>query len=165
MGQKNMDDLTGNSKTTFYVESFPGKFKKFAWLLVVVALLIGGIVIWSKIGSGARAALSHAKDIRVAMKLVSLEYYGGNGSIYDPSTETGLADVALSKIASVVPVKGEISLTGWDYENNIPLSFTYREGRFLVEYREVGSGDGTYGMNGDWSVYYDFKVLEYTSGD
>ena len=160
-----MDDLTGNSKTTFTNDPVPGRFRKFAWLLVIAALFICGIVIWSHVGSGARGALNHAKDIRVAMKLVSLEYYGGNGSIYDPSAENGMAENALSKIRSVAPVEGEIILTGWDYENNIPLSFTYREGRYLVEYREVGSGDGTYGMNGDWSVYYDFKVLEYTSGD
>ena len=57
------------------------------------------------------------------------------------------------------------TVTGWDSENNIPLSFSYREGRYLVEYRDTGSGDGTYGMNGDWNVYYDFKVMEYKAGE
>ena len=160
-----MDDLTGNSKTTFYVETVPGRIRKFAWGLLGVALIIGVIVLWSGIGAGARNALSHAKDVRVAMKLVSLEYYKGDGSIYDPSTESGMADDALAKIRSVLPTKGDITLTAWDYENNMPLSFTYREGRYLVEYKEVGYGDGTYGMNGDWTVYYDFKVLEYSAGE
>ena len=54
-------------------------------------------------------------------------------------------------------------LNSWDAENDIPLSFSYREGRYLVEYREIGQGDGSYGMNGSWSVYYDLKILEYTS--
>ncbi|MBO6008460.1 MAG: hypothetical protein J6P78_07870 [Lachnospiraceae bacterium] len=161
-----MEDLTGNSsKTTFYVESFPDKIKRFAWVIVVIALIIGAIIIWSGIGSGARTAMDHAKDVRLAMKMVAMEYYGGKVSIYDPSAESGLTDEALAKIGNVAPVKGEITLTGWDEENNIPLSFTYREGRYLVEYRDIGSGDGTYGMNGDWSVYYNFKVLEYTAGD
>ena len=160
-----MDDLTGNSKTEFYVESFMSRIRRFAWLIILIALIIGGIVIWSGIGSGARNALSHAKDIRIAMKMVSVEYYGGKTPMYDPSTESGLTDEALDKIGTVAPVKGEITLTSWDSENNIPLSFTYREGRYLVEYRDTGSGSGTYGMNGDWSVYYDFKVLEYKAGD
>ncbi|MBO4610387.1 MAG: hypothetical protein J5696_11035 [Lachnospiraceae bacterium] len=161
-----MDDLNDNSsKTTFYVESLPDRIKRFAWLIIVIALVIGGIVIWSRIGSGARSAMDHAKDIRLAMKMVAVEYYGGKRSIYDPSTESGMTDEALAKIGNVVPIKGEIVLTGWDDEKNIPLSFTYREGRYLVEYRDIGTGDGTYGMNGDWSVYYNFKVLEYTAGD
>lgn len=160
-----MEDLTGNTKTKFYVESVPNKIRRFAWLIILAALVVGVVVIWSRIGSGARSALSHARDIRVAMKLVSVEYYGENSSIFDPSSEDGMARGAVSAIGTMVPVKGEIKLTGWDDENNIPLSFTYREGRYLVEYRDVGSGNGTYGMNGDWSVYYDFKVLEYTTGD
>lgn len=160
-----MSDLSGSSKTSFYVESVPNKIKRFAWLIILAALIIGGVVVWAHIGSGARSALSHAKDIRVALKLVSVEYYGKTGSIFDPSSDNGMADGAVSAIGSMVPVKGEIRLTGWDDENNIPLSFTYREGRYLVEYRDIGTGDGTYGMNGDWSVFYDFKVLEYTTGD
>ena len=63
----------------------------------------------------------------------------------------------------MISIDGDLKLTGWDYENNIPLSFSYREGKYLVEYKEIGYGDGTYGMNGDWSVYVDFKVLEYTA--
>ena len=161
-----MEDLTGNSsKTTFYVESFPDKIKRFAWAIITLALIVGGIVIWSGIGSGARRAMDHAKDIRMALKMVSVEYYGGKVSLYDPSKESGMTDEALAKIGNLVPVKGDITLTGWDDEKNIPLSFTYREGRYLVEYRDVGTGDGTYEMNGDWSVYYSFKVLEYTAGD
>lgn len=160
-----MDDLTGTSKTKFYVESAPSRFSRFAWLVLLAALIIGGLVIWSGIASGAHDALSHAKDVRVAMKLISLEYYGGDGSIYDPTTETGMALDALTKMSSVLPIKGDIQLTGWDYENNIPLSFSYREGKYLVEYKEIGQGEGTYGMNGDWSVYYDFKILEYTAGE
>ena len=160
-----MDDLTGNSKTEFYVESGAGKITKIALCVLVAALIIGAFALISGIGSGARTALRHAKDVRVAMKLVSLEFYGGDGSIFDPSTENGLAENAISKIQTVLPVKGDIYLTAWDYENNIPLSFSYREGKYLVEYKEVGNGDGSYGMNGDWSVYYDLKVLEYKAGE
>jgi hypothetical protein len=161
-----MEDLNGNSsKNTFYVESFPDKIKRFAWVIVVIALIVGGIVIWSGIGSSARRAMDHAKDIRLAMKMVAVEYYGGKTSLYDPTSENGMTKEALAKIGNVAPVKGEITLTGWDDERNIPLSFTYREGRYVVEYKDVGTGEGTYGMNGDWSVYYSIKVLEYKAGD
>ena len=160
-----MDDLTGNSKTEFYVKKSPDRFGKYPRTIIAVALIIGVIVLISGISSGARTALAHAKDIRVAMKLVSLEFYKGDESMYDPSYENGLAPDALSRMKTMIPIAGEITLTGWDYENDIPLSFSYREGKYLVEYKETGSGDGTYGMNGDWTVYYDFKVLEYSAGE
>ncbi len=160
-----MEDYTPseNSKTVFYRETPVSKIKRFAWLVFAAALVFGAVILWSHIGAGARNALRHAKDVRVALKLISLEYYGGDGSIYDPLSENGLAGDAISRMKTVIPVEGEIRLTGWDFENNIPLSFTYREDRYLVEYREVGSGNGTYGMNGDWSVYFDLKVLEYSA--
>ena len=97
------------------------------------------------------------------MKLISMQYYNGDGSIFDPTSDNGLRDGALEKIENVCLVDGDIVLNSWDTDNDIPLSFTYREGRYLVEYREIGRGDGSYGMNGSWSVYYDLKILEYSS--
>lgn len=162
-----MEDYTPseNSKTVFYVDTPISKVRRFAWLVLVAALVLGGIIVWANIGAGARTALSHAKDVRVALKLISLEYYGGDGSIYDPTNGNGLADDAITRLSAVISIDGDLKLTGWDYENNIPLSFSYREGRYLVEYKEIGQGDGSYGMNGDWSVYVDFKVLEYSARD
>ncbi len=162
-----MEDYTPseNSKTVFYVDTPFSKIKRFAWLVLVAALVLGGIIVWAHIGAGARTALGHAKDIRVALKLISLEYYGGDGSIYDPTRENGLADDAITRLSAVISIDGDLKLTGWDYENNIPLSFSYREDKYLVEYKELGRGDGSYGMNGDWSVYVDFKVLEYSAVD
>ena len=152
-----------NSKTTFYRGSdFPG-LGKIAVVVIFAAIIIGIVCGIGHVSSQARAAISHAKQIRVAMKLISMEYYNGDGSIFDSTQETGLKDGALDRIENVCYVNGEIVLNSWDTENDIPLSFSYREGRYLVEYREIGQGDGSYGMNGTWSVYYDLKILEYTS--
>lgn len=152
-----------NSKTTFYRGyGIPG-LRKIAGLLIVAAIVIGLICGIGTVSSKARAAISHAKQIRVAMKLISMEYYNGDGSIFDPATDNGLRDGALDRIETVCYVGGDVMLNSWDAENDIPLSFSYREGRYLVEYREIGQGDGSYGMNGSWSVYYDLKILEYTS--
>ncbi|MCR4793264.1 MAG: hypothetical protein K5871_10970 [Lachnospiraceae bacterium] len=157
--------MSEENKTTFIVETMPNKIKRFAWLIMLIGLIGAGLLIWGNIGAGARDALSHAKDIRVALKLMSLEYYSNDCSIFDPESENGLVPGALEKLSSTIPIDGELCVTGWDRENNIPLSFTYREGKYLVEYKDIGQGDGTYGMNGDWIVYCDFKVLEYTTGD
>ena len=154
-----------NSKTVFYKAGRMPALRRYAWILLVIAIVIGVVVIWGSIGAGAREALSDAKDIRVAMKLVSLEFYSGDTSIYDASSEDGLGDGALDRIKALFSFDGDIKLSSWDYENSIPLSFSYRDGKYLVEYKETGNGDGSYGMNGSWSVYYDLKVLEYTTGD
>ena len=152
-----------NSKTTFYTgRGFPG-FRKIAGIVIIAAAIIGLICTIGHVSSNARAAISHAKQIRVAMKLISMQYYNGDGSIFDPTSDNGLRSGALEKIENVCLVDGDIVLNSWDTDNDIPLSFTYREGRYLVEYREIGRGDGSYGMNGSWSVYYDLKILEYSS--
>ena len=161
-----MNTLSEEQESTqFYKESIPERIKKRLWLVILIVVTACIVFIWAGISAKARAALSHAKDIRVALKLVSIEYYGTNRTLYDASSETGLTDGALERIKTLTPVDGELTLTAWDDENNIPLSFTYREGLYLVEYKEVGNGDGSYGMNGDWSVYYDLKVLEYKAGE
>jgi len=154
-----------NQKTVFYKDESIFSLKKHGWILVVVSIIIGAAIIWAHIGSGARSALSDAKDIRVAMKITALELQGGQESIYDPTSETGLSNDAFNRIKTTVGFDGNLALHSWDDKKNIPLSFSYRDGKYLVEYKEVGNGDGTYGMNGDWTVYYDFKVLEYTTGE
>ncbi|MCR5740249.1 MAG: hypothetical protein K6G43_10585 [Lachnospiraceae bacterium] len=157
-----MQDLTPDNSTVTFRETTPvNRIRRFAWILAAASVIIGGIIIWAGISSGARSALNTARDIRVAMKLVSLEYYGNGTSIYDPSSPNGLAEGAMERIMSLSPVKGELILAAWDEENNIPLSYTYREGRYLVEYKEIGHGDGSYGMNGDWNVYYNVRIMEY----
>ncbi len=161
----NMDNLNpDNSTTTFRVENPLDRFKKFAVVIILAAVILGGIVLWARISSGARSALNTARDIRVTMKLISLEYYGEENPFYDPSSADGMASDAPDRIKSICPYSGDLTLYTWDEENSIPLSFTYRDGRYLVEYKEIGHGDGSYGMNGDWTVYYDFKIMEYKAG-
>lgn len=161
-----MNTLSEEQESTqFYKESILERIKKRLWLVILIVVTACIVFIWAGISAKARAALSHAKDIRVALKLVSIEYYGTNRTLYDASSETGLTDGALERIKTLTPVDGELTLTAWDDENNIPLSFTYREGLYLVEYKELGSGDGRYGMNGDWIVYYNFRIMELKAGE
>ncbi len=148
-----------NSKTTFVRGFHTSVLTKYAWLILIITLLLGGVVIWANISSGARAALSHARDIRVAMKLVSAEYFKGDNSIYNPASENGMQDNALARISAVCTVRGEVILKSWDREKNLPLSFSYREGKYLVEYKDDGNG------NGNWTVYCDVKIMDYSSGD
>ncbi len=141
----------------------PFRIRLLGFGFLIGALIIGAIAFWSGIMSGARNAMGHAKDIRVALKMISVEYYAGNRSVFDPSSPTGLSDGATEKLRKYCSVDGELILTAWDEVKNIPLSFSYREGRYLVEYSDTGRGEATYDMNGSWIVYYDMKILEYTS--
>ena len=152
-----------NSKTTFSRDDGLPWIKKLALAVLFIAIVVCVITAFGRISSKGRAAINHAKQIRVAMKLISLEYYNGDGSIFDPTSEDGLSAGALARIKAVTTVDGEIILNSWDTENDIPISFSYREGRYLVEYRQSGSVKDGYGANGTWSVYYDLKIMEYAS--
>jgi len=156
-----LNEADNISKIKYNRSGPTGKAAKLALLILIAAIITGAIITWAGIGAGARNTMSTAKDIRTAMKLISTEYYGENRSLYDPSTVTGLSDSALEKIRGVCPFKGELTLYSWDDENSIPIYFTYREDRYLVEYKDTGTGNGAYGMNGDWTVYYSVRVLEY----
>lgn len=152
-----------NSKTTYSRDDGLPWLKKLALAVLLAAILISLITALGQISSRGRTAINHAKQIRVALKLISLEYYGGDGSIFDPASENGLAPGALERIKAVTTVKGDIILNSWDAENDIPISFSYREGRYLVEYRQSGTSKDLYGASGTWSVYYDLKIMEYAS--
>lgn len=161
-----MKTLNGEHESTQFIkESLFQKIRKRAWLFILIGVTACIVFAWAGISTGARNALAHAKDIRVAIKLVSVEYYGTNRSIFDATSDNGMTSGALERIKTLTPVEGEFVLTGWDDENNIPISFTYREGQYLVEYRELGTGDGRYGMNGDWAVYYNCKIMELKAGE
>lgn len=152
-----------NSKTTFSRDDGLPWLKKLALIILLAAILISLVTALGQISSRGRTAISHAKQIRVALKLISLQYFNGDGSIFDPDSEDGLAPGALERIKAVTTVRGEITLNSWDTENNVPVSFSYSEGRYHVEYRQSVSGTDSNGTNGTWSVYYDLKIMEYAS--
>ncbi len=126
-------------------------------ILIVIALLLAvflGAAIF-KITTESHQVLREAKNVRVCMRLLSIETFGLGGTIYDPNKKNGLADGMQEKIAELSKEDGEVTLTAWNEEDNLPQQFTYQKGNYIAYYD----------ANGDkyksWKVYVRLKVLDF----
>ena len=127
---------------------------------VIVLIVLAIFFVASRINAQAHHVMQEARDVRVAMRLVELEYRTAGNALYDPENVDGMTAGASQKIRELTYADGEIFLTGWDDENGMPRSFTYKKGTFLVEYK---AAEGTSAMDGQWDIYYTLHVLKYTT--
>ncbi|MBO4681490.1 MAG: hypothetical protein J5623_06260 [Clostridiales bacterium] len=166
MDEKNerQQPIEGN---VFYRNRWGDFVRKYAVELLLVFIILAISITIAIISSQARSVFREARGIRTALRFVGTEYYGGNSSIYDPSTPTGLTKGAAERVASISSFNGSVYLYQWDEKHNIPLRFEYRKGLFTVQYVDKGvdetDTEATYGTVGDWSVSYSFKILEFKS--
>ena len=146
--------------TVFERQSIISKLRRFIIPIIILFVVIMIFFAWARISTGSHNVLQEARDVRTAMKLISIEYFGDTGRIYDPSAENGMASGVAEKIENLSYADGTVKLLSWDYENNMPLAFTYSKGVYLVEYRAADDDDA---MSGEWDVYYAIHVLNYSS--
>ncbi len=148
--------------TQFYRRSPLSQALKTALLILVGLLLIAALAFWAAIDTGARQAYKEARDVRRALRAVGTEYYGYQGSIYDPSRVDGLTEGAAERIASMSTRTGDVILYAWDDINNTPVQFEYHKGLYRVIYTDHGAGTGySAGVEGDFHVYYSFEILTF----
>ncbi len=146
--------------TVFERESVANRAGKYILLLLVIIVVVGGFITWARISAGSHNAMQEARGVRAAMKLVSIEYYGGDGSIYDSSAYDGMANGAADMIRTMAYADGEIELRAWDEVNNVPIAFTYRKDPYVIEFRRVGDPQDPDDV---WDIYYAFHLMKYTT--
>ena len=146
--------------TVFERESIADRLGRYIFLLLIVLIVAVGFFTWARISTGSHTALQEARGVRAAMKLVSIEYYGGNGSIYDRNAYDGMAKGAADMIRTMSYADGEIELKAWDEDNNVPIAFTYRKDSYVIEFRAVGDMADPDDV---WDVYYAFHLMKYTT--
>ncbi len=147
--------------TVFEKRSFADGPKKLIIPALILCIFAMIFFAWSRISTGGHHALQEARDVRVAMKLASLEYFSADGSIYDSRNPDGMASGAADKIRSLSYAEGDIKLLAWDRTNNLPKSFTYRKGPYLIEFNALNDSSS---VTGEWDVYYAFHVMHYSTG-
>lgn len=146
--------------TVFERESIAERAGRYIFLLLVVLAVAVGFFTWARISTGSHNALQEARGVRAAMKLVSIECYGGDGSIYDRNAYDGLAKGAADMIKAMSYSDGEIELKAWDEEQNVPIAFTYRKDPYIIEFRAIGNTPDTDDV---WDVYYAHRLMKYTT--
>ena len=146
--------------TVFERQSITGKFRRIIIPVIIFLVIMGIFFVWARISTGSHTVLQEARDVRVAMKLIGVEYSGDSSRIYDPSSSDGMVSGIADKIEKLSYADGEVRLISWDVENSLPLAFTYSKGMYLVEYRAVDPDDPN---SGEWNVYYAIHVTSYST--
>ncbi|MCR5102391.1 MAG: hypothetical protein K6B41_13660 [Butyrivibrio sp.] len=127
-------------------------------VIIVVLVVVFGAAFF-KISTESHQVLREAKNVRVCMRLLSIESYGLGSSIYDSTKKNGLAEGMEERIAELSKEDGEVTLTAWNETDNLPQQFTYKKGNYIAVYDASGDKFKT------WKIYYQLEVLSYENGE
>ncbi|MCR5272940.1 MAG: hypothetical protein K6E13_08155 [Lachnospiraceae bacterium] len=130
-----------------------------ALILIITVLIVVFGVAYFKISSESHQVLREAKNIRVSMRLLSIESYGTYGNIYDATNRNGLADGVAEELAELSNEDGEVTLTAWNDEKNLPEQFSYKKGNYIAYYDADGDKYKT------WKVCVQIGVLNYENNE
>jgi hypothetical protein len=126
-------------------------------LLVALVLLIIGVPVFFtfRIKTEGRLALREAKNVKLALEMISVEYYGMGLSIYDSTNASGLTDGVRSRLDEIIGEDYDISVTSYDKNSRNITSFDYINDNYMVRYIcDTEKGDA-------WKVYYKYLVFDY----
>lgn len=82
----------------------------------------------------ANHILMDAKNIQLAMRMISIQYYGVNRNVYAPDTIYGMEEDTLEEVRTLSGTNGEITLVSWCALDNVPRKFYYRTNSCLLIY-------------------------------
>lgn len=130
------------------------KIKRYVLLTaIIVAIALAGFT-YFKIYVGGRTAFREAKNIRIALSMLSVEYYGKGNSVYDPVRTNGLAEGVKERLRQVIETDGATTILSYDYNEKEVTSFVYETGNYRVFYIE--GKDKT-----KWTVRYCIPIMNY----
>ncbi len=79
-------------------------------IAVVTVAVLASAALWVHSAAEARRTLREAKNAQLAVKLVSIEYYGLDRTAYDRSQPSGFAEEALEDIRYYSGITGDLFL-------------------------------------------------------
>lgn len=133
-------------------------FKKFKIvLLVVILLLLICIPVFKyfQLTTEARITLREAKNVKLQLQAIDVEYYALGTSVYDASSANGLNSGVLERIRDFMENSCDITIYSYDKKDRAVTGFIYTNGN----YQAVYSYDSELGES--WKVSYIMNVLEY----
>jgi hypothetical protein len=128
---------------------------KMILLVVLIAAIIGvPAFAYFRIRSEARLALREAKNVKLAITMLDIEYYGQGSCIYDSSQANGLKNGAEEEIWDTLGFQGQIILQSYNKSKRTVNAMVYTNDHYQVTYyNDSQEGDS-------WEVRYFIKVLD-----
>ena len=128
-------------------------------VIIVVALIVGtSIFFFFKTRAESKAALREAKNIRMALRILDIEMYAQEKSVYDPNELDGMTDYVESRVKLLANPEGDFSITSYSYKNHEVTGMTYRKGPYYVVFTNKGSDI-------EWDVTYMMQIYHFDESD
>lgn len=115
---------------------------------MLIFLILSPIAYYFNNKSMARLILMDTKNIQLAMRLLSIQYYGQDRNIYQPGEPYGMAEDTIKEIKQLSGAEGEITLVYWNTSKGLPGKFFYQTDSFLAVYEYDDKRDEP-----EWNIY------------
>lgn len=102
--------------------------------VVIMCILVFNITLYYKYHIEAGHTLRDAKNVQLAMRMLSIEYLGKGVPVYNYGSLHGMDVITETEIKHLSGADGEITLISWNSDENIPNKFYYQTDKFLVIY-------------------------------
>ncbi len=121
-------------------------------LLVVVLFVV--LFNYFKITHNGRTAFKEAKNVKLALNMLDIEYYSKGKCVFEPDKKHGLSKESIERIKGVVENDGVVDIISYDYELKLVTGFTYQIDNYKVTYRYEDGED-------KWDVDFFINLYDY----
>ena len=90
------------------------KIPIFIGLLIVAFLVMGVAFSYFYITTEARLTLREAKNVKLALDMLDIEYYGMGKSVYNPASGDGLSENVEKQVYDIAEQSGRIAIRSYD---------------------------------------------------
>lgn len=124
---------------------------------VFVFLLILGAVVFSyfHITTQGRLVFREAKNVKLTLEMLDVEYYGRQKSVYDPEKRNGLTEGVEARVYGIAAQTGRTEILSYDKKEHRILSMVYEKEHYRVVYQLDESG------NDRWKIDYLITIFDY----
>lgn len=128
---------------------------RLAVTITVIAILIFVVLFnYFKIMRGGRVAFKEAKNVKLALNMLEIEYYSKGKSVYEPGKKHGLSKESIERIHEILENDGVVDIISYDSEMRVVTGFTYQIDNYKVTYRYEDGED-------KWDVDYFINLFNY----
>ena len=132
--------------------------KKRIRLAIIITLIVAAFFVvlfnYFKIMHGGRTAFKEAKNVKLALNMLDIEYDAKGKSVFEPDKMHGLSKESMKRIQGILENDGIVEITSYDPEQRIVTGFTYQVGNYKVTYIYEDETD-------NWDVDYLISLFNY----
>lgn len=127
-------------------------------IIASITILVFGAMAFTyfHITTEARLSLREGKNVKLALDMLDIEYFGKNKSVYNPNRSDGMESGVEQQVYDIVGQTGEIEILSYDRTERKILYMLYEDDNYRVIYKyDTTNGD-------QWKVDYLVTIFDYS---